>query len=359
VAIRWVKCVDKRTTSKHENGNGKLAGGARLLDICCGLGGLSLAGSQLGIRVVAGVDVNSAALKTYSRNFPTAVSIFGSVRSTGVLERSRRALEGSKQDRDALRIIVSGPPCQGFSAAGSRDPKDRRNKVLVAVSHAVAQLQPDCAVIENVSTVLEEKHRGRLKRFERVLKDGGYHVEKLLLEASSFGVAQRRKRAFFLVTRNKLDKVSVHARLLRHQVAPLTVTEALHGLPVATQRPEEYDDEADYGLVANHLTMRHSARVMDKIAGIEPGKGPMSYRKLHPTRLSNTLFSGHRAPPAHFAEPRSITVREAARLQGFPDNFRVFGSFANQMEQVTNAVPPPLARAVLAVLCDLVLEERS
>jgi DNA (cytosine-5)-methyltransferase 1 len=78
----------------------------------------------------------------------------------------------------------------------------------------------------------------------------------------------------------------------------------------------------------------------------------MSYRKLDPTKLANTLFSGHRAPPAHYAHRRSITVREAARLQGFPDDFRVYGSFANQMLQVTNAVPPPLARTVLRVLAE-------
>ncbi len=78
----------------------------------------------------------------------------------------------------------------------------------------------------------------------------------------------------------------------------------------------------------------------------------MSYRKLDPTKPANTLFSGHRAPPVHYKYPRSITVREAARLQGFPDDFRIYGSFANQMTQVTNAVPPPLARTVLQVLAE-------
>jgi DNA (cytosine-5)-methyltransferase 1 len=123
-------------------------------------------------------------------------------------------------------------------------------------------------------------------------------------------------------------------------------------LPTPKVRPDRYKDETDDGAIKNHFAMQHSERVKKKIAAIEPGKGPMSYRRLHPTRLSNTLFSGHRAPPAHFDEPRSITVREAARLQGFPDNFRVYGSFSNQMEQVTNAVPPPLAIAVLSVLLD-------
>ena len=112
------------------------------------------------------------------------------------------------------------------------------------------------------------------------------------------------------------------------------------------------DDDELRRASPNHVAMRHSLAVQEKIAAIEVGRGPMSYRKLDPMKPSNTLFSGHRAPPAHYKYPRSITVREAARLQGFPDDFRVFGSFANQMMQVTNAVPPPLARTVLQVLTE-------
>ena len=112
-------------------------------------------------------------------------------------------------------------------------------------------------------------------------------------------------------------------RLLK--VPELCVKDVLGDLPTPTPRPDVYVDEHD----------------------------DASYRKLHPARSSNTLISGHRAPPAHYDQPRSITVREAARLQGFPDTFRVYGPFANQMGQVTNAVPPPLARVALEVLCDV------
>lgn len=120
------------------------------------------------------------------------------------------------------------------------------------------------------------------------------------------------------------------------KVPPVTTREALQGLPTPAVRPDIYDDEVEIEGLANHFAMRHSKSVMDKIAAIPPGTGPMSYRRLHPTKPANTLFSGHRAPPAHFEEPRSITVREATRLQGFPDTFRVYGTFAKQMEQVTN-----------------------
>lgn len=323
-----------------------------VIDFCSGLGGLSMAAADLGMRILAGVDTNPAATKTFGRNFPDAKAFEGSVRSSKIIESCRSLVRSATKSGEPL-ILVSGPPCQGFSVAGSRDPKDRRNKVLVAVAHGIAALQPKCALIENVSMVIANKYEKRVDAFQKALKNGGYHVTRVLLDASDFGVAQRRKRAFFLVTRKDISEALVMSKLEKFKTIPKPTKEALAGLPPARVRPDKYDDEENYGEVFNHLAMQHSEKVQAKIAAIQPGKGPMSYRRLHPDRPSNTLFSGHRAPPAHFSEPRSITVREAARLQGFPDSFRIYGSFGNQMEQVTNAVPPPLARVVLQVLMDL------
>lgn len=321
-------------------------------DFCCGMGGLSLAATQLGMRVVVGVDTNATAIRTFGNNFSTAKAIEGSVRSLNVLKRCSELLR-PLNGHSAPFVIVSGPPCQGFSAAGSRNPADPRNQVLVAVARAVVRMKPLCALFENVSMVLADKHCGRLTKFEGILSDGGYFVRSVLLDAADFGVPQKRKRAFFLVSQCELDEQEVRERLEQLKRPQQSVITALKGLPTPAVRPDDYDDEQNYGNIPNHLAMQHSQRVMDKIAALKPGTGPMSYRRLHPSRPSNTLFSGHRAPPSHFAEPRSITVREAARLQGFPDSFRIYGSFANQMEQVSNAVPPPLGRAVLKVLADL------
>ena len=322
-----------------------------VVDLCCGMGGFSLAARDLGMRIIAGVDLDAQAARTFEKNFPQAEFLLGSVRSLTVLSRSSGLLAGASAL--APFIIISGPPCQGFSAAGSRNPVDPRNQILVAVARAISHLKPHCALVENVSTVLAQKYASRLERFEDTLSRGGYFVQRLLVDAADFGVAQKRRRAFFLVTRQELDSHEIQCRLEQLKQPELTVEAALSGLPRPEVRPDDYDDQMDYGSFPNHLSMRHSARVMDKIAALKPGGGPMSYRKLSPSLPAKTLFSGHRAPPAHFQEPRSITVREAARLQGFPDCFRVYGSFAGQMEQVTNAVPPPLARAVLRVLAEL------
>lgn len=316
------------------------------------MGGLSLAARQLGMQLVAGVDTEPQALRTFAKNFAEACAIEGSVGGKAVLEKCRAARR-EHGAADAPLVIVSGPPCQGFSEAGSRKANDKRNKVLLAVARAIKALRPGCALVENVDAVLDGKHAPRLRNFRRHLRAADYHVLNVVLNAKDYGVPQTRQRAFFLITPEPLDDAAVKARLAELRQPELTVGVCIGDLPYAPQRGDTYDDEAEPSGIANHLAMRHSAAVRRKIAAIPCGSGPMSYRKLDPAKLAKTLFSGHRAPPAHYAQPRSITVREAARLQGFPDDFRVYGSFANQMIQVTNAVPPPLARAVLRVLAEL------
>jgi DNA (cytosine-5)-methyltransferase 1 len=322
----------------------------RVGDLCSGMGGLSLAARQLSMRIVFGVDTNATAVRTFEKNFPEAEAIEGSIRSSRIIDRCRKLL---KPPNGGPSILVSGPPCQGFSVAGSRNPSDPRNQIIMAVARDVVTLAPDCALVENVSAVLAEEHAQRLKKFYDLFADGQYFVTSVVLDASEFGVAQKRKRAFFFILRKQVTAHELLKRLELHKQPAINVESALRGLPSPLVRPDDYSDERDYGLVHNHFAMQHSQRVIDKIAALPPGTGPMSYRRLCATRPSNTLFSGHRAPPAHFSDPRSITAREAARLQGFPDDFRIYGSFGNQMEQVTNAVPLPLARAVLQVLADL------
>ena len=324
-----------------------------VVDLCCGMGGLSLAARNLGMRVAAGVDLNAHAARTFKKNFPEAEFLEGSVRSSKILERCLEHLK-PLSDVPNTSVVLSGPPCQGFSTAGSRDPVDPRNQILVAVARAIVALRPSGALVENVSTILSDIHKKRLDAFKTVLASAGYFVGSVLLDAADFGVPQRRKRVFFLVSPGRLDSKKIQERLKNLQQPQQNVQNAFAGLNEPEVRPDDYSDDGDYADVANHFAMRHSKSVMAKIAALKPGSGPMSYRKLHPERPSNTLFSGHRAPPAHFKEPRSITVREAARLQGFPDSFRIYGSFGNQMQQVTNAVPPPLAAAILKVLLELI-----
>src|SRR5262245_29927941 len=129
---------DRNAASKTK---GAPHGLSRVVDLCCGMGGLSLAAEQLGMQVVAGVDLNAAALRTFARNFPEEEPIEGSVRSAAALQRCSELLVSAKGIA-APPIVISGPPCQGFSVAGSRDPADPRNQILLAVARAIVELRP-------------------------------------------------------------------------------------------------------------------------------------------------------------------------------------------------------------------------
>lgn len=323
-----------------------------VVDLCSGMGGISLAAEELGMQVVAGVDTASTANLTYEKNFPNATSINGSVRSGNVIDLCIKEIRKNRIGRQPS-IVVSGPPCQGFSIAGPRDPNDPRNQILLAVVRAIVLIKPKCALIENVARVLDENHSGRLRKLERTLNESGFHVQEIVLDAKDFGVPQRRRRAFFLITRRRITVDDITKEFEKRKKDAVYVSDVLDDLPEPPVRPDGYTEDCENSIVTNHFAMQHSEQVKRKIAAIPQGSGPMSYRKLHPDRVSNTLISGHRAPPAHYSQPRSITVREALRLQGFPDDFQVFGPFGSQMTQVTNAVPPPLAKVALEVLCSL------
>lgn len=323
-----------------------------VIDLCSGMGGISLAAKQLNMKVLAGVDIDPSATRTYQRNFPNATVMTGSVRSNSLINDCKELID-EKRESYQQTIVVSGPPCQGFSVAGPRDPNDPRNRVLLAVARFIVAIQPRCAIIENVARILDDNHSTRLRNLTRTLWDGQYHVNEVVLDAADYGVPQRRRRAFFIITRRAVSDAHLDKLFETHKQSPVNVADVLEDLPIPRPRPNNYVDVDDCGRLSNHFAMLHSRKVKAKIAAIPLGGGPMSYRKLHPEQASNTLISGHRAPPAHYSQPRSITVREAMRLQGFPDDFRVYGSFANQMGQVTNAVPPPLAKVALRVLCEV------
>ena len=164
-----------------------------VVDLCCGMGGLSLAAKQLSMEVLAGVDISPSATRTYQQNFPYATAITGSVRSHSLI-RDCKGLIVQERKSYQHTIVVSGPPCQGFSVAGPRDPNDPRNQILLAVARFIVAIQPRCALIENVARILDDDHSARLRRLTRVLTDGGYHVNEALLDAAEIGRASCRER---------------------------------------------------------------------------------------------------------------------------------------------------------------------
>ena len=306
-----------------------------VIDLCCGAGGFAYGFMKAGFNVVLGVDHCKHSLATFARNIGAEAVCLD------LLER-----DASKRMQDALgktrpHVVIAGPPCQGFSRAGRRKLVDARNDVILASARLAARLNPQVIVFENVRNIMVPRYEEFFRRAMHILRRNGFSVSHHLLNASHFGVPQDRERLVIVASRrhgaSEID--TVLSRLAERRGGATTVAEAFDGVP---RDPLRAGRKGLY----NHVSMKHSRKVRLKIGRIAPGEGPLSYRKLHPDRPAATLICGHRALPCHYDVPRTITVREAARLQGFPDSFIFDGPIGSQMLQVANSVPPPFARVI-------------
>ena len=343
-----------------------------VIDLFSGAGGLSQGFLQAGFKILAGIDFDDAALRTYEHNIKGAIALkcdlFDEEQSILNIEKK---LMGKQID-----VITAGPPCQGFSLTGSRDINDSRNKLYVAVVHAVQHFQPKAFLIENVPGVAT-LYDGKVKQqIINTFEDMGYAVtvtDKPLL-AADYGVPQMRKRMFFVGFKKGLnyDYYKFPSPLLMPENY-IGTSEAISDLPSLENNIGEnisnYEKmpKSDYqrkmrhnsDYLFNHVGTKHSEEVQWVISHVPEGgnhkdlpKGVGDSRKFneawtryHSMKPSKTIDTGHRNH-FHYKWNRVPTVRENARLQSFPDYFEFLGTKTQQNRQVGNAVPPLLAEAI-------------
>ena len=316
--------------------SGKLA-----IDLFAGAGAFSSAFRREGVSLLAAVERERYAAQSYRFNNP----------GTPVLERDVRAIRASglltafNKKSGEIPLILAGPPCQGYSAAGNRRPSAPANYLYTSVARIAAGVGAEALVMENVPGLravrgVDFEHR-ILAKFERA----GFTPSCLDVDASRFGVPQKRPRLFFVgLSRNRGAGLKLRPRAARR-----TVAQVLRGLPALAPGGGGHTMVRNGKVFNNHQAMAHSRKVVEKIRCIERGTGPISYRRL-PLGLTGTLIAGHRALPVHPRQHRTISVREAARIQTLPDTFRFLGPHHVQPLQVANAVPYLLGRAVARAL---------
>ena len=290
--------------------------GLKALDLFCGAGGLSLGFWACGFDVM-GIDRSADALKTYARN----------------LGKADRDELGDKTALPRADVVIAGPPCQPWSRAGKRLGEQDERDGLAIVTRAIGEIRPVAAVIENVPDMARSGGRQHLDDFKTQLAGLGYAVTEHLLNAADYGVPQNRRRIF--VTALRGDEPL-------HPPEPwpgkVTVRDAIPG----TCRREV----AGARLLSDGMSAY--------IERYERASGCRTPRDLHLDRPARTLtvrnLSGATGDMMRLRLPdgrrRMLTVREAARLQSFPDWFRICGSDRSRLEQIGNAVPPLLALAV-------------
>jgi DNA (cytosine-5)-methyltransferase 1 len=320
-----------------------------MICLFAGGGGLHFGLDQAGFRAVFASDVWKPASETFRLNRPHTPFHHGDVRHL------TPSLVAELTNGQEIDLVAGGPPCQGFSTLGDQVQGDPRNSFFEAFTRIVKWTDPKCVLIENTS-YLRRQYAGRYEQEIRsTLTALGYEVFVETLNAADYGLPQIRRRAFFFATRVPLPfswPQRSHAPVAGRRLAAYrTVGESIMDLA-----------DADETQVANHVALRHSERVVARYRLIpEGGRMPPpqelppeirrrnfgnTYKRLHRERPALTLVPGNNAFPVHPTRDRSLTAREAARLQGFPDDYVFAGSRSEQCKLVGNAVPVLLARSL-------------
>jgi len=363
------RCGECVLVSFCERGRQEVSGADRspvAVDLFAGAGGLGSGFRKAGYEIALAVEAERHAAQTYRLNNPGVPVV------EALIEGGTRASSLRKwmPNTGAIDVLLAGPPCQGYSAAGAREPEDPQNQLFEHVARLARQLKADHVILENVPGVRRVNGYGFLHAIVNALEQAGFAVGAHLLRASEFGVPQRRVRYFFVGSRDRRFEAVPAPRPThrRHGEVSgngsdlpetLAVTALLNELPLLGSGVDAeilaLDDGREF---LNMSTMRHSPEVIQRIAAFERGKEPISYRRLDRIE-AQTIIAGHRALPVHPIEHRTISVREAAVLQGFPLDYFFCGPRAEQPLQVANAVPPPLATVIASHLSPYLAQPRQ
>ncbi len=365
------------------------------IDLFCGAGGLSEGFRQAGYTIVAGNDVDAAAGKTYEATHPDAEFILGPIQDVTV----ERLCEASGLRPGALDVLLGGPPCQAYSVYNhQRGMHDARATLFREYLRIVEGMKPKWVVMENVTGITSIAGGGVVESIKDDLRKLGYEVECRTLKAEEYGVPQERRRVVFIGNRLGLPiefPEPTHGPTGSGLQPFTTIWEAIGDLPPLANGEkgkvalyaadpanwfQAYVRESARKIVLNHEAPRLSAINETRMRHIPIGgswrdiphdllpegmkKAKRSdhtkrYGRMRPDGLSCTVLTKcdiHWGAYIHPHQDRVISVREAARIQAFPDSFFFHGSRTEQYVQVGNAVPPLLGRKVAETIRSI--EER-
>lgn len=315
-----------------EQGNNE-ANRLKFVDLFCGCGGMSLGLQMAGMEGVASVEFDAMACKTYRKNFDHSV-VDGDITLADTKQKLYDIIYGREVD-----VVCGGFPCQGFSTSGKRIADDPRNRLFYEFVDVVRRVRPKVVIGENVNGILTmqkgEVVNTIIKEFEAL----GYTMDVKVLKAADYGVPQLRERVIFIGNRIGTFNSYPAPRFSVNQY--ISVREAIADL---VGKPESIE--------LSHVFAKHGAKMKARMAALKEGEGLYknrkdSCRKLFWDKPSPTVKDNHGNCFVHPIENRSLTAREMARLQSFPDWFD-FSEVANkyQLRQIGNAVPPLMAKAI-------------
>jgi DNA (cytosine-5)-methyltransferase 1 len=337
----------------------------KVLDLFCGCGGMSWGLHKRGFNIIAGIDMSDIALKTFQYNHRGARVYNLDISSINPVD----IMSDLNLNYGELDIMIGGPPCQGFSKntpASWRFLEDPQNQLYHSYLDFVKCFNPKIAIIENVAEIYNAYNKTVRNEIMCKFHSLGYDISVSVINMSDYGVPQKRRRCVFFASRIGEPSFPITDNNY------VTAWEAISDLPIVEQG--EGFDGMQYTMPAinhyqrhmrsNSITLfNHIGRKMQplqarRIASIGPGQGlkdmpdelkvkggysgaygRLDYEMLSPT-ITRWVFHTGSGRFAHPREVRGLTMREAARLQSFSDDFVFHGSFSEQAGQIGNAVPP-------------------
>lgn len=342
----------------------------KCVDLFAGAGGLSLAAKEAGFSVVAAIEKDARACITYREN------LINKDHGTALYEEDilqldpQKILETHFDDSTPCDVVLGGPPCQGFSthrikSAGVDDP---RNKLVLRYFEFVATLRPKVFLMENVPGILWPRHKKFLEAFYTEGAKAGYKIKKaVILDARDYGVPQRRRRVFILGVRGDFEfeanwppspthenKISQH---ISSNLKPWVPASTVFSTPILETDPNRNHMNHSEKMIAVFKSTpvnggsRHQSNRVLPCHKEHAGHGDV-YGRIDPTLPGPTMTTACINPSkgrfVHPTEDHGITVRHAARFQTFPDSFIFHGGLMASGQQIGNAVPVLLGKALLS-----------
>jgi len=342
------------------------------IDLFAGAGGMSLGAAQAGIDVRLAVEADSHAATTYAHNHPDTEIFQNDIRK---LRRINIRSNGQRT------ILFGGPPCQGFSTSNqrTRNTENPDNWLFKEYIRIARLWKPDWVVFENVKGIVDTENGIFLKKVIKKLQRTGYTTTWWILDSSDYDVPQKRNRVFVigslegikLQKPEPLTKIKVTVRQAIFDLPELLNGDMQNYMSYRPCRPTGYARMMRGNLTTcnNHHVTRNSPLVTKRYKHIPQGGNWRNipaklmknytdrsrchtgiYHRLREDEPSVVIGNYRKNMLIHPNQNRGLSVREAARLQSFPDWYEFKGSLGYQQQQVGNAVPPLLAKKVFEII---------
>lgn len=357
--------------------------------------------SRAGFNVEAAVELDPHAISTHAVNFPNSIHL-----EEDVSKLTAEYILG-KISSSSIDAVIGGPPCQGFSSIGKGLPEDNRNQLYMHFYRLVSEIKPKLFLAENVPGIMQDKFiKIREAAFSLVDKDY-YLLPPVSIRASDFGAPTTRTRIFFVGYRKDYGTGFINSDIFSPPISePIKVENALWGLPEYVDENWQSEEQGwqfirkdrdgifyeklwghvpngvgdpesmlrlEQNVVSGFLGTVHSTQVRDRYQSLMYGETDKISRstRLNPLGFCPTLRAGTASDkgsfqavrPIHPTQPRVITPREAARLQGFPDWFKFHRTKWHSFRQIGNSVSPIVAEYILKKLYDAfsrdIVQERN